>query len=292
MAIKLPYRMLIFDIETAYLKANVWRLGEQQVRHGQLDPSADMYAIYTISYKWYGNKEVHCLVGENAVEEFDKIVRRADVVLGKNNTSFDNKYVNTQRMLKGLKPLPQWMDISDDLERQIRKYFVFPSYSLDYVSKLFGFGGKIKMEFDDWVNIANYELLQKFTSNLTYKSKKVKEETAFCKTMFKDSVKNIVYKGAKAWLKMIKYNKKDVLDTENVLKKILPYIKLKYNAAAWNETGHGCITCGSTKLVPTKMITKGKTRYQEFECLKHKGYAGKATIVYDKNRNKTFGNMG
>src|ERR1700722_14464576 len=156
--IKLNFSILTYDIETSFLKANIWRPGEQRERHDHLDPCFDMYKILTISYKWYSKKEVVTLVGEDAIEKFDTQVRKADVVIGKNNANFDNKYINTARMIQGLKPLPEWATSSDDLERQLRKYFAFPSYSLDYVSKLFGFGGKIKMEMQDWVDIANYDL--------------------------------------------------------------------------------------------------------------------------------------
>lgn len=289
---KLNVKILIYDIETTFLKANIWRLGEQAVRHNQLDPAYSEYDILTISYKWFGDKKIETLVGTNAIEEFDQIVRNADIVIGKNNNSFDNKHINTQRLLKGLKPLPEWGYTSDDLERQLRKYFIFPSYSLDYLSKASGLGGKIKMEFSDWVDIANLELVEKFCLSLkTNKSSIRSILNAFCNTLFKVNYNIIAKKGAKAWKKMIYYNKKDVRDTDNLLSKVLPYIKLKHNAATKNS-GQGCTTCGSMRILPTKVITSGQTRYQLFDCLEHDGYAGRASVRYDKNRNKVFGKMG
>jgi hypothetical protein len=261
--IKLPYKMLIYDCETAPLQCYVWRLGEQVVRHPQLSKGRDQYNIITIAYKWFGEKETHVLDwgykqqnSKKMIEKFDKLVRQADVVLGKNSDSFDAKHINAQRMLHGLKPLPEWINISDDLEKQLRRYFAFPSQSLDYVSKLLGFGGKDKMEMSDWIDIVE------------------KNGTA----------------GLKAFAKMKKYNKKDVEDTEAVLRVVLPHVKLRKNAAAEQE-GKGCSTCGSMKIVPTKIITCGQTRYQQFDCLEHEGYAGKATLRYDKARHKVFGKI-
>lgn len=294
---KLNFKLLTYDIETSYLKARVWRLGEQVVRHDQLDPVYSMYKIYTLSYKWYGQKEVVTLIGDDIIEKFDEQVRQADVVIGKNNERFDNVYVNTQRLLQGLKPLPEWIYVSDDIEKQIRRFFKFPSNSLDYISKLFGFGGKVKMEASDWEDIANYELLNEFSRHIADLNPPIAMEDfisvneIFSQLMFKKPVKKINKLGEKAWKKMIFYNKKDVIDTENVILKVLPHVKLKHNAAT-KQDGKGCITCGSLKVIPTRIISAGQTRYQLFDCEDHNGYAGRATVRYDKHRNKIFGKMG
>lgn len=264
MAVKitLPGRFLIYDIETAPLQAWIWRPGEQVVRHNQLVKGFDKYDIITISYKWYGEKEIYCLDwgyekqdSSEMIIAFDKLVKEADVVIGKNSDKFDAKHINTQRMLHNLPPIPQWASICDDLEKQLRKYFAFPSQSLDYVSKLLGFGGKDKMEMDDWIKIVK------------------KDEQG----------------GEAAFQKMIKYNKKDVADTEAVLMRVLPYIQLRFNAAGGPLQ---CVTCGSLDVVEGRVIKKGAVKYQEFECLAHKGYAGKATWGYPgKSHHKTFRKM-
>ncbi len=277
--IKLPFKLLIYDIETGLLKANIFRLGEQTIRHTQLDPAHNENTIICISAKWYGDKKVFVFEGDDCVEQFDKLARKADVCLGKNSDRFDVKYINTARMMQGLPPYPEWMDTSDDLEKQLRKYFAFPSQSLDYISQIFGMGGKEKMEFSDWVAIRDYKLWKKLDRPSTYT----------CVLLFRTGGRKVEEKGRQALKKMIHYNKKDVLDTEAALIKVLPYIKLKYNAAVNNKTG--CTTCGSTKLMPTKIIVKGKTRYQQFKCLNHNGYGGKAVLRYDKNRHKVYGSM-
>lgn len=276
--IKLPYKLLIYDIETSLLKANLFRLGEQRITHNQLDVAHQENHIICIAAKWYGDKQIVVFEGDKGVEGFDKLAREADVCLGKNSNSFDVKYINTARMMLGLKPYPEWADTNDDLERQMRKYFALPSQSLDYISKIFGTGGKDKMEFADWVSIQNYDLVRKL----------IRPSNHTCKTLFLTSYKNVINDGKKALSKMIKYNKKDVLDTEAALTKVLPYIKLKRNAS---KEGKGCTTCGSLKIAPTKIIKAGQTSYQQFDCLEHEGYAGRCTFRYDKNRHKIYGRM-
>lgn len=293
--IKLPYKLLVYDVETALLLAWLFALGEQRVNHSQLLESSDMFQILTISYKWYGEKEVHVLEGETALEDFDKIARTADVIIGKNNFRFDDKRINTDRMLKGLPPFPNWAARSDDLESQLRKYFAFPSYSLDAISKHLGFGGKEKMEFNDWVSIAKYQLLEKF--KLTLASRRVNSKYlidasySFCMTMFHESSSIVTAKGKTALKKMGHYNGKDVLDTEAILKRILPYIQIKHNAGNEVKGVLACKLCGSHEVTPTQIITAGTTKYQEFHCKSHNGYGGRATFKWDKQRHKSFGRV-
>lgn len=284
--IKLPYKLMVYDIETSLLTADLFRPGEQVVRHTQLHANNKENGIICISAKWYGEKKIYVFEGENAIEEFDKLARQADVCLGKNSDRFDVKYINTARMMQGLAPFPEWMFKREDLEKQLRKYFAFPSQSLDYISGIMGFGGKEKMEFSDWVDIKNYNLLDHFLqANMSC------EWLNFTsKVLFKETWKKVVSKGRQALKKMIHYNKKDVLDTEAVLNRVLPYIELKFNVAA-EQGEHACKTCGSDRLSPLEIITIGKTKYQTFHCRNHSGYAGRATFKWDKNRNKVYGKI-
>lgn len=287
---KLPYKLLIYDIETSLLLAWLFGLGENVIRHNQLLEAFEMYDILTISCKWYGEKKIYLFEGPDAIEEFDKLARTADVIIGKNNSRFDDKRLNTDRLIKGKKPFTEFKYMSEDLESQIRKNFAFPSYSLDALSKFFGFGGKKKMEFDDWKIIAKYKLLLKFKDKLG-QNYNVAVGNTFTSILFNTSLQQVIKEGKLKLKKMGSYNGKDVLDTERLLKKVLPYVNLKHNAATRNE-GKGCTTCGSTNIAPTKILFQGKTKYQLFTCLSHNGYAGRATVTYDKHRNKRFGKIG
>lgn len=284
--IKLPYKLLIYDIETSPIKAWIWRPGDQIVRHDQLDVQYSMYEILTLAYKWHGEKEVHILTGENILRDFDKLVKQSDATIGKNSDNFDVKHINTQRMLQDLPPLPQWINQAEDLEKQLRRYFAFPSQSLDYIAKLLGTGGKIKMERQDWIDIMNMRVMERFRS-LNH-TKTILNDIST--ELFKSNYVTVMHLGAIAFAKMCKYNKKDVLDTEFILNKVLPHVKLRKNANVLSG-GDGCITCGSKRLLKGKVVTAGKTKYQEFECLEHEGYAGRATWNYSKNRNKVYGKL-
>lgn len=240
-------KILFYDIETKPLLAYIWRLGEQVVYHSQLAKWGYRYDIICISYAWNDGKPAKVIHWDydkqdssRVIKEFDKIIRQADITIGKNSDRFDIKHINSQRLIHDLPPLPQWMNYTDDLEKQIRKHFVFPSYSLDYISKELGLGGKLKMEMQDWVDIVEKRSRASFQ-------------------------------------KMLKYNRKDVEDTRTLWNRIQPHVTPKFNMATFYGDFR-CINCGGTDLKRNGIRYKGKTVYQEFFCRDHKGYAGRMVI--------------
>lgn len=248
-----PLIELFYDSETTPLKAYIWRLGEQVVRHNQLDPKMDNYDIICITYCFNDGKPAKSLswldyTTAEMIAEFDKIIKTADITIGKNNHNFDDKRINTLRMLHDLDPLPEWVGTTDDLERQMRRYFTFPSHSLDYVSQLLGLGGKIKMEFQDWMDI-----------------------------MDGTDKKRIA-----ALKKMVAYGKKDIEDTRAIWNKMKRHMKPKLNQSAFY--GLKCCTkCGSTKISKNGTRVRGKAIYQTYQCRDHKGFAGE-TILNSKTQ--------
>jgi len=241
-------KVLFFDIETSPLLIYVWRLGEQVIYPHQIAKQGSAYKIICISYAWDDGKPVKTIDWgfkeqdtAKVVREFDKIIKQADVAIGKNSARFDEKHINAQRFLQNLPPLPQWTQYTDDLEKQMRKHFIFPSYSLDYISKELGLGGKMKMEFSDWIDI-------------------------------------VEKKNEKSFQKMLSYNRKDVADTRTIWNKIKPHVKPRFSQATYYGDFR-CTHCGGQDLKKNGIRYSGKTAYQEFFCRTHGGYAGRAPIL-------------
>jgi len=252
-------KILFYDIETTPLKAWVWRLGEQVVRHDHLDDDYNSYGIICIGYKWNDGKPARILQWgyneqdtEKVVREFDELANKADVVIGKNSDRFDVKHINAQRLISGLPGLPTYLMNTDDLEKQIRKNFAFPSYSLDYLAKaLLKNSGKDRMEFDDWINI-------------------------------------VERKSRESYRKMLKYCKKDVEDTEKLWDFAKAHFKPRFNMATFNR-GVSCSNCGSNNIKKNGTRNRGKTIFQMYYCNDHGGYAGDAPINLNKG---TVGKIG
>jgi len=190
------------------------------------------------------------------VVEFDKLVQEADCVIGKNNWRFDDKHINTQRWMVNEVGRPEWTKKSDDLEHHLRRNLALPSYKLDYVSKILGFGGKNKMELSDWIAIVEQDPVN----------------------------------GMACFLKMLRYNKKDVADTRSVWNHSVKHFIPKLNQSALFR-GLCCSNCGSYNIYKHNyQVTRGKTVYDQWYCNDHSGWAGQT--VYYRNLKRDGSSIG
>jgi hypothetical protein len=251
-------RILYYDCETSPLKAWVWGLGEQYVRHGQLDKNHNMWGIICVTYCWNDGSPAKCIGWgyeeqdtAKVVREFDEIIKQADQTIGKNSDRFDTKMINSCRMFSGLPGMPDWTLYTDDLEKQMRKHFRLPSQSLDYISAQLGLGGKIKMEMQDWIDIV--------------------ERNA---------------NGLKSYKKMCKYGMKDVEDTRTLWNKLSEHFTPKFKRSIWQAQQQGNTSstkeircnyaeCGSTNLSKNGIAYAGQTAYQRYLCKDCHRHAGR-----------------
>lgn len=231
-------RILFYDLETRPLQAWVWSPGKQYVGHKQLVKGNSRYGIICVTYCWNDGKPAQCIDWgyeeqdtNQLVKQFDEIIKTADHIIGKNNNRFDDKMLNAARMFAGLPGMPDWTKYTDDLERQMRRYFRLPSQSLDYISDQLGLGGKIKMEMQDWIDIVE---------------------------------KNP--NGPKALAKMIKYGKKDVEDTRTLWNKLSKHFEPKLNMAKYLGKSQACNKCGSDNIAKNGSQQSGKTLWQKYIC--------------------------
>ena len=141
-------KIMTYDIETSLIRANVWWSGKQYVRHNQL---LDETKIISVSWRWLGEEKVHALhwdlkknCDKKLMVEFLKEYNQADMVIGQNNNSFDNKIINTRAMKFNL-------DVnvhvkSFDIMREAKRLCRLPSYSMGYMCKYFGVENKLTHE--------------------------------------------------------------------------------------------------------------------------------------------------
>ncbi len=261
-------KILIYDIETCLNMAYLFSCGKQVVRHTQLVPGYSTWGIICITYCWNDGSDVQVIKWEpkegtaGVIKKFDKIIKKADHSIGKNSNRFDTKMINAQRMLAGLPGFPEWVLYTDDLETQMRKYFRLPSQSLDYISERLGFGGKVPMEFSDWVRIHRYmeikELLEKGADKTTL--------DIVCEHKYNLSSNKVLHIGKKAFDKMCFYGKKDTFDTRAIWNKLKEHFNPKFNMATFNNLRLACKSCGSESLRKNGTRISGKTVYQQYTC--------------------------
>jgi len=132
-------KVMVYDIETSRVKVDAWWTGKQYINHKQLRSEP---TIISIAWKWIGKDEVYSLTWDknhcdkSMMKKFLKEYNKASMVVGQNNNSFDNKWINT-RAAKHCLHVDRFVK-SFDIYRMAKRYFRIPSYSMAYMAKYFG----------------------------------------------------------------------------------------------------------------------------------------------------------
>lgn len=198
-AIKNGLKLMTLDSETSHAIARTFYIGRDvSLQHRQVKVPNK---VITIQYKWAHEPKAKFLEWTKVSNRFDdarnfddskmitefltNILPQADIVLTQNGDAFDLKVLNERAKELHLPIMVQ--KPSMDILKLSRKSFKSLSHKLDYRSSQQGLGGKITMVDDDWVDV---------------------EE-----------------KGVPVSRKMAPYGLKDVMDTESLMWKELPYYK-------------------------------------------------------------------
>lgn len=229
-------KILTYDIETAPKLANVWGVWQQNIAASQL--LEDGY-ILSWAAKWLDEDEVlfdsldqygnHLEDEAHLAKSLHTLIEEADAVVTYNGEAFDQKVANTSFLLAGLTPpLPAK---SIDLYRVVKQNFKFTSNKLDFVCQKLGLETKHNHRgFDLWKG---------------------------CMEGDKD-----------CWKEMVDYNVQDVIITEQLYDRLLPWIKGHPSRAVHStvEDKIICNNCGSDHIVKKGIEYLKKTSYQRYKC--------------------------
>ncbi len=222
--------ILHLDIETAPNLAYVWGLWDQNVSINQIVESG-----YTMSWaaKWESGgpihfSSIHEVKPEKMVKDAWNLLDQADAVVHYNGTKFDIPTLNREFIFHGLEPPSQFKQI--DLLRTVRSQFKFPSNKLDYVAQELNLGAKTKhMGMEMW-----------------------RDCMAGC---------------PKAWKLMKRYNKQDVVLTQKLYRKLMPWIKAHPNWGVFLDSdAPTCRNCGSTDVKKNGVERTNTLTYQRYKC--------------------------
>ena len=207
---------MIFDIETAPLRAYVWSRWKQNI---YLEQTISEWFMICWSAKWLGSEEVfsECLTPDEIKEEKDSrivkqlwsLIDQADIVIAHNGKRFDVPKINSRFIMAGLPPTSTYIQI--DTKEVAAKQFGFSSNKLDALAEYFNIEHKDDTDFELWANC------------------------------MKGDQKALDY--------MESYNRKDVTILEKVYLKLRPWIKNHPNIGLYQEENvMVCPTCGSKDL--------------------------------------------
>lgn len=219
-------RILTFDIETSPNLAMVWGLFNQNVSLSQLRETTE---VMSWAAKWHGERTVYSADWRDAtyMEQLWKLLDEADAVVHYNGDSFDIKHVQRHFIEHGQgKPSPY---ASIDLLKAVRKNFRFTSNKLDAVAeKLIGRKKTSHTGFQLWVDcLAGDE---------------------------------------KAWNLMNRYCRNDVVITEKLYDKLLPWISNHPSIPLRDGTEAGCPNCGSFSRQQRGYAYTAVSKYLQYRC--------------------------
>lgn len=233
-------KILILDIETWPIIADVWRLFDQNVSLNQI--RAD-WSILAWAAKWRGQKKIYYKDTGNQKNLRDdskilpqlwELMNEADIIVGQNSKRFDVKKVNARFLINKInKGQPPADYRQQDTMQMAKKVFGFTSFKLEYMSKA--------------LELKNQKL--------------VKREFAG-----HDLWSECEKRNPKAWAEMRKYNPIDVLATEELYEKLLAWDN-SINFNVYHKMHDNICGCGSTEFTKNGTRYEKTGRFQRFICV-------------------------
>ncbi len=230
-------KILLYDVETAANIGAIWQKYEQNVLWYEKE-----WYMLCFAYKWLDQKGTKAVAlpdfkwyeknkenDKKVLEALWKLFDEADIVIAHNGNNFDQKKSNARFIFHGMTPPSPYKTI--DTLKVARRYFKFNSNKLDDLGELLGLGRKLE------------------TGGLP---------------LWKGCMEG----DEKAWKKMIRYNKQDVVLLEEVYLKLLPWMTNHPNLNKYLQTEHSCPNCSSFDLQRRgKESTVGNVNlYQRWQC--------------------------
>jgi DNA polymerase elongation subunit (family B) len=223
-------KLLTLDIETSPSLARIWALFDQNISLVQLEEVSE---VLCFAAKWYGTKRVEYY--SNYHDGHDEMIRQAyrlfneaDAIISYNGKAFDCKHLKREFLLAGMTPPAPHKDI--DLLQTVRSQFKFASGKLEHVASQLDIGHKLKHQgFELW--------------------------------------RGCLEGDEKAWAIMKRYNVQDVLLTERLYDRLLPWIKNHPHRGLYVDgCTRTCGTCNGSDFQLRGWRYTNASRYRRFVC--------------------------
>ncbi len=255
-AIKGP-KVLVFDIETAPIIAHTWGIWDQNIGLNQIKTD---WHILSYAAKWLNDspKKMFYKDQRKAKDVTDDkallqgiwdLLDEADIVVTQNGNSFDIKKLNARFIMNGFKPPSSYKRI--DTKLLAKRHFAFTSNKLEYMSE------KLNTKYKK-LDHGKYPGFSLWLACLAGKQD--------------------------AWKEMEKYNKYDVLSTEEMYNKMAAWDS-SINFNVYNDDVSHICTCGHQEFRNKGYAYTSSGKYRRFQCLKcGKETRGKENLLTQEKR--------
>ena len=233
-------KILTLDLETAPIQSYHWGLWDQNIGLNMIGTD---WSILSYSAKWLHEERTmykDTFFQRNQRKDLSllktvrNLLNEADIVVGQNVARFDMKKLNARFILNDIAP-PSPVRIIDTL-KVAKRHFAFTSNKLEFMSdKLCVKYKKLKHG-----QFPGFELWKEFLS-----------------------------RNPAAQAEMEKYNRYDVLSTEELYLIMRPWIAGHPNVNLYSDSEkevRACPNCGSTALKPKGFRYTQLGKYQRYHC--------------------------
>ena len=223
-------RILVIDIERRPMLSYHWAPKVDYIAPAM---NVERGAMISFAAKWYGEKQVMFRSSfhdghDEMLAEAWRLLDEAHLVVGYNSRGFDVKHMYEEFIKSHRTPPSPHKDV--DLLTAARGRFRFAYNKLDEVCRELGLDTKLAHEgWELWLGCLNDD--------------------------------------PKAWAKMRRYNKQDVVITEQLYDRLRPWIKGHPNLNMYRaERVSGCSHCGSTEVEDNGFHYTQTRCYKQFVC--------------------------
>jgi len=250
-------KCLVLDIETLPIVAEVWDIWDQNIGLNQI---VEDWTVGAWAAKWlHAPASEMMYMDQRNIENIrdDKALLRiiwelldaADIVITQNGKKFDIKKLNTRFILNGMLPPSSFRQI--DTLVIAKKIGAFTSNKLEYL-----------------------------TDKICTKYKKLKHTKYPGHLLWRECRKG----NRDAWEHMERYNKHDVLSTEELYTKLQAWDQ-SINFKVYGDFKQRVCNCGSTKVEKKGFAYTSTGKYQRYICLEcGANTAGKANLLTTKRK--------
>ena len=258
-------KILVIDIETSPVLANVWRLFKENVGLNQIQKD---WHLLSYSAKWFNAPEDEVMYSDQRNEpdieddtrllkELWNLLDEADIVISQNGIRFDTAKIKSRMIIKGFKPFSSFKQI--DTLVIAKKTFGFTSNKLEYM-----------------------------TDKLCVKYKKLKHGKFAGFELWKECLAG----NEEAWNEMELYNKHDVLSLEELYIKLAPWFDKHPNFNLYSDSSKFKCNCGCSELVPNGFAYTQVSKFQRYQC-KDCGaeYRGRKNLFSKEKRDSLLTNV-
>lgn len=247
-------RVLFLDVETSPIISFTWGLFDQNVALNQIHKD---WHLLSFSAKWSDSKEIIYYDQRNSrriendkplLKKLWKLLDDAQVVVGQNSVSFDEKKINARFILNGMKKPSPFKSI--DTLRIARKHFAFTSNKLAYLADKL-----CEHKKSEHAKFPGFELWKQCLAG-----------------------------NEQAWDEMKRYNIGDILALEQLYTKLAPWADNIINFNLFHDEEDYVCNCGSTEFQKRGYSVTTTGKFRRFSCLECGHWSRGAINLFSKGK--------